>query len=169
MNKLELVRIEVDAILIAQEDASLRHEGFVHLYGVAQNCSILAIKRGLEVELCTIIGMLHDIYTYKCGYQKNHGELGVEIAEEILRKINAFSEIEINIVKNAIKNHSDKKNVHDKYSELIKDADLLQNSIYNVTVRIKHKLRLKSVLKSIGIKMKLKTENGVDRVFLKPS
>lgn len=156
MNRLELVRHEMDTILLNQKDADLQRDGFVHLYGVAQNCSILAIKKGLDIELCAVIGMLHDIYTYKNGYVKEHAVLGVRVAEKILQKLSVFTDDEIEIIKTAIGNHSDKKNKHDKYSELLKDADVLQNSLYNTSFEIKHVKRLKKVFKSFGIKMKLK-------------
>ena len=156
MDRLELVRKEIDEILLNQPDVELRRRGYVHLYGVAQNCSILAIKRGLDIELCSIIGMLHDIYTYKYGYVKEHGLLGVPEAEKILRKINTFTDEEIQIIKYAITYHSDKKTKHDQYSELLKDADVLQNSLYNTSFEIKHVKRLKKIFKSFGVKVKVK-------------
>jgi uncharacterized protein len=156
MNRLEIVRNEVDAILLNQEDVNVRPEGYIHLYGVAQNCSILAIKRKLDIELCTIIGLLHDIYTYKFGYAKEHAMLGASEAENLLSDLEVFTEEEIVVIKTAISNHSDKKTKHDKYSELLKDADVLQNSLYNTSFEIKHVKRLKKVFKSFDIKMKLK-------------
>ena len=156
MDRLELVRKEIDEILLNQPDVELRRRGYVHLYGVAQSCSILAIKRGLDIELCSIMGMLHDIYTYKYGYVKEHGLLGVPEAEKILRKINTFTDEEIQIIKYAITYHSDKKTKHDQYSELLKDADVLQNSLYNTSFEIKHVKRLKKIFKSFGVKVKVK-------------
>ena len=158
MNRLELVRIEIDSILMNQENVNERPEGYIHLYGVAQNCTLLAIKRGLDVELCTIIGMLHDIYTYKIGYAKEHALLGAIEAENILRDLEIFNDDEIEIVTNAIRHHSDKKTVHDNYSELIKDADVLQDSLYNTTFEIKHRKRLKKTYKNLGIKVKIKKD-----------
>ena len=154
MTRLELVRKEVDTILLNQTDMEVRRHGYIHLYGVADNCMLLAMKRGLDIELCAIIGLLHDIYTYKYGYVKNHAALGVQESEDLLLKLEIFSDDEIKIVKNAIAYHSDKKNKHDKYSEVIKDADLLQNTLYNSLAEIKHQKRLKKLFKSIGLKLK---------------
>ena len=156
MNRLGLVRNEIDAILLNQNNVEERRNGYVHLYGVAQCCSILAIKRGLDVELCAIIGMLHDIHTYKFDYVKDHAILGATEAENLMKELNVFTDEEIEIVRNSIFNHSDKKTKQDKYSELLKDADVLQNSLYNTTFEIKHKKRLKKTFKNFGIKMKLK-------------
>ena len=156
MDRLELVRTEIDAILLNQENVNVRPEGYIHLYGVAQNCTMLAIKRKLNVELCTIIGMLHDIYTYKIGYAKEHALLGAIEAENLLRDLEVFTEEEIEVIKTAISHHSDKKTIHDKYSELLKDADVLQNSLYNTSYEIKHRKRLKKAFKNLGIKIKIK-------------
>ncbi|MDP4238391.1 MAG: HD domain-containing protein [Bacteroidota bacterium] len=159
MNRLELVRTEIDSILLNQENVNVRPEGYIHLYGVAQNCTLLAVKRGLDVELCTIIGLLHDIYTYKYEYVKDHALLGAVEAENLLRDLEIFTDEEIEIVRNAISHHSDKKTKHDKYSELITDADLLHNSLYMASFEIKHRKRLKKILKGLGIKIKLKKFN----------
>jgi len=155
MNRLELVRNEIDVILLNLPDMNQRPMGYIHLYGVAQNCSLLALKRGLDVELCTIMGLLHDIYTYKFEYVKEHAILGAVEAENLLHDLDIFNEAEIEIIRNAISNHSDKKSKHDKYSELLKDADMLQNSLYDTVFDIKHKKRIKKLLKSMGIKLKL--------------
>jgi len=156
MNRLELVRTEIDAILLNQENVNVRPEGYIHLYGVAQACTMLAIKRKLDVEICTIIGLLHDIYTYKIGYVKEHAILGAIEAENLLRDLEIFTDEEIETIRTAISHHSDKKTKHDKYSELLKDADVLQNSLYTTTSDIKHRKRVKKVFRNLGIKIKIK-------------
>lgn len=153
---MELVRTEIDAILLNQENVNVRPEGYIHLYGVAQACTMLAIKRKLDVEICTIIGLLHDIYTYKIGYVKEHAILGAIEAENLLRDLEIFTDEEIETIRTAISHHSDKKTKHDKYSELLKDADVLQNSLYTTTSEIKHRKRVKKVFRNLGIKIKIK-------------
>ncbi len=155
MNRLELVRNELDSILLNLENANDRPEGYIHLYGVSNFCILLALKRKLDVEMCSIIGLLHDIYTYKFGYIKEHAKLGAIEAEKLLTDLEMFNEDEISLVKTAISNHSDKKLKHDKYSELLKDADVIQNSLYD-NFETKHKKRLKKVMKELGVKIKLK-------------
>ena len=156
MNRLELIKNELDAILLNQENVNVRPDGYIHLYGVAQNCCLLAIKRKLNVELCTIMGLLHDIHTYKIGYSKDHAMLGALEAENFLRDLEIFDDEEIEIIKTAISHHSDKKTIHDPYSELLKDADVLQNSLYNASLEVKHRKRLKEAFKNLGIKVKIK-------------
>ncbi|MBN1976731.1 MAG: hypothetical protein JW918_04965 [Anaerolineae bacterium] len=43
MNRVESVRQVVDGILRRQPDVAERRCGFVHLYGVAQACALLAL------------------------------------------------------------------------------------------------------------------------------
>jgi len=105
---------------------------------------------------------LHDIHTYKVGYVREHALLGAITAENILRDLELFTDEEIHVVKTAISLHSDKKTKHDKYSELLKDADLLQNSLYNTTFEIKHRKRLKKAFKKLGIKIKIKKVKGTN-------
>ncbi len=147
MERIEVVRKEVDAILLEQLNDEVRRNGYEHLYGVAPFSSILAVKRKLDVELCTIAGMFHDIYTYKFEYVKNHAQLGAIEAGNLLKGTGMFKSDEIEI------NHSDKNTKHNKYSELLKDADVLQNSFYNISLALKHPKRLKKAAKSLGIKM----------------
>ena len=156
MNRLELIKNELDTILLNQENVNVRPDGYIHLYGVAQNCCLLAIKRKLNVELCTIMGLLHDIYTYKIGYSKEHAILGAVEAENFLLDLEIFNDEEIEIIKTAISHHSDKKTIHDVYSELLKDADVLQNSLYETSFEVKHRKRLKKAFKNLGIKIKIK-------------
>lgn len=157
MNRLELVKSEIDKLLLTLEDAEERREGYTHLYGVSLNCSLLAGKRGLDVEICTVIGLLHDIHTYRFGYVKDHAIPGAAEAENMIKGLEVFTGDEIGIIKTAISHHSDKKNVHDPYSEVLKDADVLQNFLYTLSAGIKHKKRLKKTLKEFGLKLKLKT------------
>ena len=93
---------------------------------------------------------------------------GSIVAENILRDLEMFSEDEIEIVKTAISHHSDKVTIHDKYSELLKDADVLQNSLYLKSFEMKNKKRIKKIFKESGMKTRFKelvrgvveTENG---------
>jgi len=153
MNRLEKVQRIVDSILMEQSNLEERRCGFVHLYGVSSICSLLALKRGLNAELCAIAGMLHDISSYKIGYSVDHSKLGSIEARKILNETNYFNEKEINIICKAISNHSDKHNVDSVYDEILKDADVLQHYLYNTSLKIeeKEKNRLNDLFKELGI------------------
>lgn len=131
MDKLEAVRKVVDTVLMEQTNTDLRRSGFVHLYGVANFCSLLAKKRGVDVELSTITGMLHDIATYKTGNSFRHAEFGAVEAEHILRGLELFRDEEIEQICKAIVNHSSKQKVDEPLDELLKDADVLHHYFYN--------------------------------------
>jgi uncharacterized protein len=89
MNRVESVRQVVDGILRQQPDVEERRCGFVHLYGVAQACALLALKRGLDPELSTVAGMLHDIWTYKTGEPRDHAAPGSAEAQKIMSDLDA--------------------------------------------------------------------------------
>lgn len=153
MDRLEEIRKIVDEILRNQTDEVERRCGFVHLYGVASICSMLAIKRGLNPELAAVSGMLHDIASYRTGDYINHAARGSVEGKEILIKTNCFEKDEVNIICTAIANHSNKYDTDDEYSELLKDSDVLQHYLYNTSFKVAEKelVRLDNILKELGI------------------
>jgi len=130
MNRLEHVRQIVDEILPQQPDPEQRRCGYVHMYGVSAICVLLALKRGLDPEICGCMGMLHDIWNYKVGPNRNHARLGLPDAERILKET-GFTPDEIIVICTAISHHSDKANTHSELDELLKDADVFQHHLYN--------------------------------------
>jgi uncharacterized protein len=157
MDRTEQVRQIVDEILREQPDKVERRCGFLHLYGVAQSCALLALKRGLDAELGTIAGMLHDIWVYKTGDPTDHGPRGAPVAREILLGLGCFTDAEISTICQAIARHSLKREVHDTYDELLKDADVLQHYLYNTLFvqSEKDEARLAA----------LRTELGIEQIF----
>ena len=156
-NRVELVRQAIDEILRQQPDDEERRCGFVHLYGVAQACALLALKRGLDPELCTIAGMFHDIRNYKSGNPTDDNVLGSAEAQKIMSDLGCFTEQEISAVGTAVLRHSDKGQVHSDFDELLKDADVLQHYLYNTTFepRERMKARLGKVLDELGVEQTL--------------
>ena len=51
MDRIEQVRAAVDEILLNMTDSEERRCAYVHLYGVAQACALLAMKRKENAEL----------------------------------------------------------------------------------------------------------------------
>ena len=153
MDRLEAVRQVVDAILHQQPDPEERRCGFVHLYGVSATCALLAVKRGQDVELCAVAGMLHDIWTYKTGDPAEHARLGAQDAEQILDGLGCFRPDEIASVCGAIARHSDKVDRDGQMAELLKDADVLQHYLYNPALGSKAatRERLERVLGELGV------------------
>ena len=153
MNRLEKICKIVDNILLEQPNLEERRCGYIHLYGVSSNCSLLALKRGVNIELCAISGMLHDISSYKTGYSIDHAKLGSIEARKILNELNCFSLEEIDTICSSIFNHSNKQDIGNVYEEILKDADVLQHYLYNTNFLINEneKYRLSMLFAELGI------------------
>ncbi|MFC1743514.1 HD domain-containing protein [Candidatus Riflebacteria bacterium] len=152
MDRLEKLRNIIDRILFEQTDDELRRCGFIHLYGVSDFCNLLALRRKLKQQICAAAGMLHDIATYKTGEATDHAKCGSLIAKQILTETGLYSAAEISIITVAIKNHSNKLTVDDEYSELLKDADVMQFYFYNpgMGVSAERKERLEKIIIELG-------------------
>ena len=110
------------------------HQGWLfHLEEVAMLCRLIAIKRGLDDEICRCAGLLHDIwlaqqtFPLEKGMHDKHGYISSDIARDMLKQNGGYSNEKIDIICEMIYNHNDKHIVHDKYSEVLKDADVLQH------------------------------------------
>ena len=124
-NRIECVETFMDAIVAAISDEEWKRSGYVHLHGVAQACALLAMRRGVNVELATIAGLMHDIKSYSTLDYSDHARLGGQMAKEALQMMGLFTQQEIEEVSRAISNHSDKAGKHDVLTEVLIDADVL--------------------------------------------
>ena len=71
-DRIEAVREIVSGLLEQVPDVSLRASGYVHMFGVAEACVLLAMRRGEDIELAAAAGYLHDIATYTTGNAVDH-------------------------------------------------------------------------------------------------
>ena len=154
MDRLELIREQSDAIIQKLNKEEERKFAYIHTYGVAQAAAMLATIRKLDVELCCIAAMLHDIslYALNCPHA-GHAQRSAEYAKGLLEKLEVFSEEEIRILTHMISVHSDKMTRHDgPMSELLKDADVLQHYLYNPKIELseKDKVRLFYLLEDLN-------------------
>lgn len=131
MNRIEILRQYIDEILLNMTDVKERRCAYVHLYGVAQSCTLIALKRGGNTELATMAGMLHDIYAYAKMDRKDHAHKGSILAREILTSLQITNDFETKIICDAIYLHGNKESVHSDFDEVLKDADVLQHCLYN--------------------------------------
>lgn len=127
-HRVDSIKKYVNDIFDRIENAEEKRSAYVHSYGVSQCCTLLAAKRGLNLELAAIIGLLHDVYRYKTGVYDLHAQNGAEMVR-VAFKYNVMNESFTNdeqvIIKSAIYHHSNKELIHDEYDELIKDSDVL--------------------------------------------
>lgn len=141
MDRLELIREKVDQEINKLQKEETRKFAYIHTYGVAQAAALLATIRKADVELACIAAMLHDIalYTENCPHAV-HAKRSSEYAEKLLNETKAFTEEEVQIIRNVIAVHSDKMSRHDgTISEILKDADVLQHYLYNVNIKLSEK------------------------------
>jgi len=137
MNRIEILRKYIDEMLLNMIDAEERRSVYSHLYGVAQFCALIALKRGENVELAIMAGMLHDIYSFTKLDTKDHAHKGAICAREILTLLRITDEDETKMICDAIYAHSEKGAVHSDFNEVLIDADVFQHCLYNPMFEIK--------------------------------
>lgn len=152
-NRIERLREYIDEILLNMKDTQERRCGYLHLYGVSQACAMIALKRNQDVELATMAGMLHDLYSYKTMNTENHAEHGEILARQILEELSLTTGDETDLICSAIRNHSSKAITHSALDEVLKDADVLQHCLYNPLFSVKEheKCRFQNLLTEFGI------------------
>ncbi|MGN1031245.1 MAG: HD domain-containing protein [Butyricicoccaceae bacterium] len=154
MDRIEIVREYVDGVLSRLPDALDRRYAYLHIYGVAQACSLIAMRRKENVELAVIAGMLHDIYRYTAMEAYEHAHKGAEMARGILKDLGIFQEEEIEVICSAIYYHSSKREKHGSFDEVLKDADVMQHCLYNPLVPAVRNdwVRYEKLKKEFGLK-----------------
>ena len=154
MSRLKEPRKYVDAELNKMQDPDKRISAAAHLYGVSLAAALLAEKRGLDPELCSMAAMLHDMHAYKTGSYDDHAHKGAELAREILGELKLTDAGETELICSAIYHHDDKYAVDSPMDELLKDADVIHHCFNDVSKPVKEKeqARYESVCKEFGLK-----------------
>jgi len=152
--RIDRVRNLLDDALKTIPDEEVKRCAYVHLYGVGLSAALLSMKRGFGrtvAELAEIAGMLHDYTKYVCNEDENHAHRSAQYAKELLAKTETFSEEDIDLIYRAIYYHSDKKEVHTPFDEILKDADAFQHALRNPTEDyFFQKSRFQAVRKELG-------------------
>lgn len=153
MNKIDVVISYVSQYIYKESEKEFRHMILSHMYGVAQFAAMVALKRKLDPQLLTIAGLLHDIHTLDSCDTTKHAKKGAVEARIILDELGVTTSRETDIICDAIYNHSKKDKVHGVYAEALKDADVLQHSLYNTSYQPleKDKERFIKLLKEFGL------------------
>jgi uncharacterized protein len=156
-SRLEFLRAEIDRLMLdgnLNTDHATLRKYIAHMYGVARLCTVLAIKRDLDTELATTIGLLHDIDYMTGRGLDNHAVKAAEQAKEVLESMRAYNTDEIGIIVSAIRWHDDIDLIHAPYDELLKDADVMDHYLQNPDSPISERKapRLKRLCSELGIK-----------------
>lgn len=122
----------------------------IHMVSCAKIGQILALKRGLDLELAAIACAVHDYGRILSGKQKNHAEEGYKPLQLFLLESGYFNPDEIKLISEAAKNHSSKKEVGSPLEEIVKDADVLDCYQYGLPLeREEQKKRLEKILEEL--------------------
>lgn len=133
-NRIEILRNFIEQLFFREsEDIKIRFNYLNHMSAVSQFCALIALKRGANVELATMSGLLHDYYTYKTLDSDDHAEKGAVLAREVLNKLKITTDDETDLICSAIHNHSSKGHKHSSFDEVLVDADVLQHGLFNIT------------------------------------
>lgn len=159
-NRIEILRKHISEMGSNLPDTEERRSIHNHLYAVSQFCALIAFKRGESVELATMAGLLHDIYTYRFEDSKHHAKKGAVLAGEILQTLQISDERETEMIVSAIANHSSKGKRHRPFDEVLIDADVMQHYLYNPTAPIMEheKARFTQLADEFGLRLCL-TQN----------
>ncbi|MFA6947591.1 MAG: HD domain-containing protein [Eubacteriales bacterium] len=116
--------------------AGNQRKAIIHLAGVADLCALIALRRGLDPELCKCAGLLHDLWLYISfpvtgDMHRRHGYFGAAHAQDILASLELFTQDEIDRICEMIYNHNDKNLTHNIWCEALKDADALEHYLNN--------------------------------------
>ena len=139
MSRLKELRKYVDKVLNKMDDEDKRISAVAHLYGVSLAATMIAKKRGLDPEIASMAGMLHDLYAYKSGSYDDHAHKGAELARKILGKLESTDEAETEMICSAIYHHDDKLVTDSPMDEVLKDADVIHHCMNDLSKAIKEK------------------------------
>ncbi|MCL2187255.1 MAG: HD domain-containing protein [Defluviitaleaceae bacterium] len=165
MNRVEQMREHINVMLATKKDAEDKRVAYLHLYGVAFACALIAKKRKANVELAVMAGMLHDLYSYKKKDEvnhdpkkvpailANHAKDGAVFTRELLNEWQLTTPEETDAICTAIYNHSDKHGKFAELDEILIDADVLQHCLYNPAFPVaKHEeSRFNKLMQEFGI------------------
>ncbi|HEX2946132.1 MAG TPA: HD domain-containing protein [Clostridia bacterium] len=156
--RLEILKEYIDSELHNVQDSFEKRCSFIHLYGVSMCCTMIAAKRGENIELASMAGMLHDFYLYYNANDTNrvftdHGRRGAPFVREVLKKLQLTTDEETDIICSGVANHCDKLKADNSFDEVIKDADVLQHCLYDIdfTPNDAYKERYARLIEEFGL------------------
>jgi uncharacterized protein len=132
----------------------------MHLYSSLQVAKILAMKRGLDLELAAITAAFHDIAVVVTTKTSDHAHNAEKYVREIIRCYNEkitnnhmqITEEELEIIINAVTKHSEIEIVSENsYVELLKDVDSFDKYLHGIETEGYFLVRSKKVIKELGL------------------
>jgi uncharacterized protein len=139
MSRLKELRKYIDDQLSKMQDKDEQRSAIVHLYGVSLAATMIAKRRGLDPELASMAGMLHDLYAYMNASYDDHAHRGADLARDILSKLKLTDDNETELICCAIYHHDDKLVTDSDFDEVLKDADVISHCMNDISKPIKEK------------------------------
>ena len=139
MSRLKELRKYIDDQLSKIKDKDEQRSAIVHLYGVSLAATMIAKRRGLDPELASMAGMLHDLYAYMNSSYDDHAHKGADLARDILSKLKLTDDNETELICRAIYHHDDKLVTDSDFDEVLKDADVISHCMNDISKPIKEK------------------------------
>ena len=122
----------------------------VHMASCGRIGYLLGQKRGVDPQLAAIACSVHDYGRVISGLQQGHAEAGYLPVKEFLEKTGMFTSGQIEDIALSVKNHSRKGETGSPLEEIVKDADLLDCSMYGYDFpRQEQRDRLERLLKDM--------------------
>ena len=152
-SRLKKLRKYIKTQLNKMQDEDKRLSAVAHLYGVSLAATMIAKKRGLDPEIASMAGMLHDLYAYKTGSYDDHAHKGAELAGKILDNLALTDKKETDLICSAIYHHDDKLSIDGPMDEVLKDADVIHHCMNDLSKEIKEKemVRFQNLCEEFGM------------------
>lgn len=132
----------------------------MHMYSSSQLAKIIALNRGMDMELASIAAAIHDIAVIVTKKTDGHAQKAEMYVRDIIDKYNNkwredssfITKEEENMIVNAITKHSDKETYSkDPFVELLKDVDSIDRYLHGVKSEGAYIERCNRVMKELGI------------------
>ncbi len=169
---LEVRRLNRLVSMLLEEMKGLDDEGrdlpirwnVMHMFSSSQLAKVLAMRRGIDVELASIAAALHDIAVVATKKTERHAQMAEEYVRAAISRYNngpwtklpRVTKEEENMLVNAIGQHSDKDvDTRDPLTELLKDVDSLDRYLHGIQTEGAYLERCNRVLQELGIELQV--------------
>jgi uncharacterized protein len=132
----------------------------MHLYSSIQIAKIVAMKRGLDIELAAIAASLHDVAVIATKKTEDHAKNGGKYVRQIIHDYNQIitndkleiTDSELEIIITSITKHSEVEIFsEDSYVELLKDVDAFDKYLHGIETEGYFLIRSKKVINELGL------------------
>jgi len=168
VNQLNVVRVNKIISMLFEEMRTLSDDerdlpivwNVMHMYSSSQLAKIIALRRGIDMELASIAGAIHDIAVIVTKKTDGHAKKVEMYVRDVIDKYNnkwsgnipIITKEEESLLVNAITKHSDKEIYsNDLFVELLKDIDSIDRYLHGIKTEGAYIERCNRVLKELGI------------------